>query len=84
MLPACWSERHTVLLSRAKRQKRQVMLQNLDDQVRDCMQRAADCAKQADEVIDPRQRADWLSLRGRYLALAQGIESKRRKRVTGR
>jgi hypothetical protein len=52
------------------------MLQNLADQVRDCMQRATDYARQANEVIDPRQRAEWLSLRGRYLALASGIAKK--------
>jgi hypothetical protein len=67
------------------------MLQNLDDQVRDCMQRAADCAEYADQVSDPRERADWLALRRRYLALARGIETTRRhgppagaKRQTGR
>jgi hypothetical protein len=53
------------------------MLQNLDDQVRDCLRRAADCAEQARKVIDPRERASWLSLYSRYLALAHGIETKR-------
>jgi uncharacterized alpha-E superfamily protein len=52
--------------------------QNLDDQVRDCMQRAAECAEQAREVIDPRERADWLVLHNRYLTLARGIQTKRR------
>ena len=54
------------------------MLQNLDDQVRDCMQRAADCAEQAEGVADPRERAEWRSLHERYLALAKGIETRRR------
>jgi hypothetical protein len=54
------------------------MLQNLDDQVRDCMQRAADRAEQANTVIDPRERAEWLSLRDRYLILANSIETKHR------
>jgi hypothetical protein len=55
--------------------------QNIDDQVRDCVQQAADCAERANEVIDPRERADWLSLHGRYLALARGIETSRRRRA---
>jgi hypothetical protein len=54
---------------------------NIDDQVRDCVQQAADCAERANEVIDPRERADWLSLHGRYLALARGIETSRRRRA---
>lgn len=53
------------------------MLQNLDDQVRDCKQRAAACAEQANQVSDPREREDWLMLHCRYLALARGIERKR-------
>jgi hypothetical protein len=55
--------------------------QNIDDQVRDCVQQAADCAERANEVIDPGERADWLSLHGRYLALARGIETSRRHRA---
>jgi hypothetical protein len=54
------------------------LLQNIDDQVRDCVQQATDCAERANEVIDPRERADWLSLHSRYLALARGIETSRR------
>jgi len=54
------------------------MLHSLDDQLRDCLQRAADCAEQASEVIDPRERSEWLSLRSRYLALAHGIERRQR------
>jgi hypothetical protein len=50
------------------------MLQNLDDQVSDCRQRAAECAEQAREVVSPRERDEWLSLHNRYLALARGIE----------
>lgn len=55
------------------------MLQNIDDQVRDCVQRAAACAERANEVIDPRERKDWLSLQERYLALASGIERSQRR-----
>jgi hypothetical protein len=54
------------------------MLQNLDDQIRDCRQRAANCAEQATKVVEPRERAEWLSLRRRYLVLADNIETKRR------
>ena len=54
------------------------MLQNLDDQARDCLQRAAACAEIANEVIDPRQRNEWLALHGRYRALAEGIERQHR------
>ena len=57
------------------------MLQNLDDQVRDCRLRAADCTKQANQVVDSRKRAEWLSLRCRYLALANNIETKRRRKA---
>jgi hypothetical protein len=51
------------------------MLQNLDDQVRDCKQRAAECAEQA-RIVNPRERDEWLSLHDRYLALARGIEDR--------
>ena len=54
------------------------MLRTLDDQVRDCLRLAADCAEQAREVVDPRDRDEWLSLRTRYLALARGIERRQR------
>lgn len=54
------------------------MLRTLDDQVRDCLRLAADCAEQARDVVDPRDRDEWLSLRTRYLALARGIERRQR------
>jgi hypothetical protein len=57
------------------------MLQNLDDQIRDCAERAADCAKYAKGVTDPRERSEWLSLHSRYLAIVDGIESRRRYRT---
>jgi hypothetical protein len=41
--------------------KRGGMLQNLDDQVRDCIQRAAECAELANVVSDPRKRDEWLA-----------------------
>lgn len=54
------------------------MLQNLDDQARDCVKRAADCAEQAKEVANLRERDEWLALKNRYLAIAEGIESRYR------
>jgi hypothetical protein len=57
------------------------MLRNLNDQLDDCLQCAADCAKQANEVTDLRERENWLSLHSRYLELAKGIaEAKRGSR----
>jgi hypothetical protein len=53
------------------------MLQNLDDQVRDCVNCAANCAEQARGVADPRERDEWMALRSRYLAIARGIETRR-------
>ena len=60
------------------------MLQNLEDQVRECRQRAADCAVQAREVVNPRERDEWLSLHKRNLALAHGIENRQRDRTCRR
>jgi hypothetical protein len=55
------------------------MLQNLDDQARDCVKRAADCAEHAKEVANPRERDEWLALKSRYLAVAEGLESRYRR-----
>ncbi len=54
------------------------MLQNLDHQARDCLKRAAVCAEIANAVTDPRERNEWLTLHGRYRALAEGIETQHR------
>jgi hypothetical protein len=35
-------------------------------------------AEQAKAVMNPRERDEWPSLHGRYLALARGIETRRR------
>jgi hypothetical protein len=51
------------------------MVQSLEDQMRDCLQCAADCAKRAKEVMNPRERDEWLLLRSRYRALSEGIKS---------
>lgn len=55
------------------------MLQNLDDQARDCVKRAADCAEHAKGVASPRERNEWLALKSRYLAIAKGIEGSYRR-----
>ena len=49
------------------------MLQNLEDQLRECLQRAADCAMRAKEATDLRERENWLLLHARYLELSRGI-----------
>jgi hypothetical protein len=54
------------------------MLRDLDDQSRDCRERAADCAKRATAAMNERERQDWLSLEERYLNLARSIELRRR------
>jgi hypothetical protein len=56
------------------------MLQNLDDQVRDCMQRARDCAERANGVVDPKERAEWLMLQARYVELVRRIAEAKRAR----
>jgi hypothetical protein len=54
------------------------MLQNLDDQIRDCRKRAADCHKRATAAMNERERQDWLSLEKRYLNLARSVEPRQR------
>ena len=54
------------------------MLQNLNDQVRDCMRRAAAFAERANGVVDPQERAEWLSLHARYLKLVRDIAEAKR------
>jgi hypothetical protein len=56
------------------------MLQNLDDQVRDCMQRARGCAERANGVVDPKERAEWLMLQARYVKLVRHIAEAKRAR----
>ena len=54
------------------------MLQNLDDQVRDCLERARECADQAKETRNPDERKEWLAMEARYLKLVRSIEFTRR------
>jgi hypothetical protein len=49
------------------------MLQDLDDQIRDCREHAADCAKRATATMNKRERQDWLSLEKKYLNLARSV-----------
>jgi hypothetical protein len=50
------------------------MLQNLDDQIRDCLQHAAHCSECAKKTHNAREREEWLALEKRYLSMAQSIE----------
>jgi hypothetical protein len=54
------------------------MLQNLDDQVRDCLERARECADRAKATRNPNERKEWLAIEARYLSLVQSIEFTRR------
>lgn len=54
------------------------MLQNLDDQIRHCLQHAADCAERAKLAVSERERKDWLDVEARYIKLAHSIEFGRR------
>jgi len=54
------------------------MLQNLDDQIRDCVHHAAQCAECARKTRSAREREHWLALEKRYLSMAQSIEFTRR------
>ncbi len=54
------------------------MLHDLNDQIRDCRQRAADCAKRAAAATNERERNDWVSLERRYLNLVRSVELRRR------
>ena len=50
------------------------MLNNLSEQVRDCLQHAQDCARQAAAQTDPKLKADFLDLERRWLHLARSYE----------
>lgn len=54
------------------------MLQNLHDQVRDCLERARECADRAKQAHNPDECKEWLAIEARYLALVQRIELARR------
>ena len=50
------------------------MLNNLSEQVRDCLKHAEDCARQAAAQTDPRLKEDFLDLERRWLHLARSYE----------
>lgn len=50
------------------------MLSNRSEQVRECLQHADDCARQAAAQIDPKMKADFLDLERRWLSLARSYE----------
>jgi hypothetical protein len=50
------------------------MLQNLSEQVRECLQRAEECAQQAKLQCDPKLAGDYLDLERRWLSLARSYQ----------
>jgi hypothetical protein len=50
------------------------VLQNLSAEIRDCLQHAADCARQAGLQRDPKLSQDFLDLEERWLKLARSYE----------
>ena len=50
------------------------MLQNLSEQVRECLRRAEECAQQAKHQCDPKLAGDYLDLEQRWLRLARGYQ----------
>ena len=50
------------------------MLQNLSQQVRDCLQRAEDCAHRAKIEPDPNLQRDFLMMERRWLSLARSYQ----------
>jgi hypothetical protein len=50
------------------------MLANLSEQIRDCLQHAEDCARQADAQTDPTLKHDFLDTERRWLLLARSYE----------
>jgi len=62
------------LYSRARADSR-VMLNNLSEQIRECLEHAEECARKAAELPnDSRFRQDFLRLEKRWLDLARSIE----------
>jgi hypothetical protein len=51
-----------------------VVLNNLSEQIRDCLQHAEDCARKAGAQTNPTLRDDFLRLEKRWLDLARSME----------
>ncbi len=52
------------------------MLQNLSQQVRECLQHAEDCAHRAKVEPDPNPQRDYLMMERRWLSLARSYQFK--------
>jgi len=50
------------------------VLSNRSEQVRECLQHADDCARQAAAHTDPKMKEDFLDLERRWLSLARSYE----------
>jgi len=50
------------------------MLNNLSEQIRECLQHAEDCARNAAAQTDPGLREDFVRLEKRWLDLARSME----------
>ena len=55
---------------------------NLSEQIRDCLERAEECARKADTIIDPGLRDDFLHLAERWRSLARSMEFAERLGIT--
>ena len=58
----------------AERPKEHGLLNNLSEQVRECLRHAEDCARQAAEHPNAKMKADFLDLERRWLSLARSYE----------
>jgi hypothetical protein len=54
------------------------MLENLSDQVRECLRLAEDSARKAASQRDPKLRQDFLDMEARWLLLARSFELSQR------
>ena len=51
-----------------------MVLNNLSEQIRDCLQHAEECGRRAAAQTDPALRDDFLRLENRWLELARSME----------
>jgi hypothetical protein len=50
------------------------MLNDVSEQIRDCLRHAEDCARKAAAQSDPTLKADFLDMERRWLSLARSYE----------
>ena len=55
------------------------MLNNLSEQIRNCLQHAEECARQAAAETDQKLKHDFLDMERRWLVLAQSYEFTQRQ-----